>query len=80
MTKLISRVATPKSEDARLEQLADASALGDVDENDPRSMARWAKQMGGQLGDELGPDFDGLMEEMESGEGAGTGAADDWSP
>ncbi|MDQ6746562.1 MAG: zinc ribbon domain-containing protein [Candidatus Dormibacteraeota bacterium] len=80
MTKLVSRVAVPKSEDARLEQLADSSAMGDVDENDPRSMARWAKQLGGQLGDEMAPDFDGLMEEMESGGDGAQGAGDDWAP
>jgi putative FmdB family regulatory protein len=83
MVKLVSRVAIPKSEDARLDELADASTFGDVDESDPRSVARWAKKMGGQLGDEMGADFDDLMEEMDGGENAGAGdgpAPDDWSP
>ncbi|HEV1996799.1 MAG TPA: FmdB family zinc ribbon protein [Candidatus Dormibacteraeota bacterium] len=82
MTKLVSRVAVPKSEESRLDELADGGTFGDVDENDPRSVARWAKKMGGQLGDEMGGDFDSLMEEMEAGEGAGGGGgtAEDWSP
>jgi hypothetical protein len=82
MTKLISRVAVARSEDSRLDELADGGTFGDVDENDPRSVARWAKKMGSQLGDEMGGDFDSIMEEMEAGQAAGDhgGAPDDWSP
>lgn len=46
MTKLISRVARVRSEESRLESLADPSKLGDLDEKDPASMARWMKRMG----------------------------------
>jgi putative FmdB family regulatory protein len=80
LTKLVSRVAIPRSEDARMEHLADSSALAGVDENDPRSMARWAKRMGSELGDEVIPEFDGLMEEMDGDGGVGGLAADDWTP
>ncbi|GIW54251.1 MAG: hypothetical protein KatS3mg082_0655 [Nitrospiraceae bacterium] len=37
--RLMSRFAAPKSEEARLESLADPSNFGDLDENDPQSMA-----------------------------------------
>jgi putative FmdB family regulatory protein len=63
LTRLMSRFATPKSEDARLESLADDASLGDVDENDPRSVARFMKKMGREFGDELGDDFDEAMDE-----------------
>lgn len=63
LTRLISRVATPKSEEARLEALADPSSLGGLDENDPQSMARWMKKMAGEMGENLD---DGMMEEMET--------------
>jgi putative FmdB family regulatory protein len=46
LTRLISRVAVLHSDEARMERLADPSRLGDLDENDPRSMARWMKRMG----------------------------------
>ena len=82
MTKLVSRVTVSRSEDSRLDDLADGGTFGDLDENDPRSVARWAKKMGSQLGDESGGDFDSIMEEMEAGQAAGGtgGEADDWSP
>ena len=82
MTKLISRVAVAKSEGTRLDELADGGTFGDLDENDPRSVARWAGKMGSQLGDGMGTDFASVMEEMEAGAGAeaGGGTAEDWSP
>jgi len=51
-------VAVLKSEEERLESLADPSRLGDLDENDPQSLARWMKKFGREMGDELGPDFE----------------------
>lgn len=58
LVRLISRVAVLKSEEERLESLADPSRLGDLDENDPQSLARWMKKFGREMGDELGPDFE----------------------
>src|SRR5947208_8222155 len=58
LTRLISRTAQVLSEDSRLEQLSDSAGLGDDDENDPKSMARWAKRMGQKAGgDEKGDEF-----------------------
>lgn len=68
LRRLVSRVAVLKSEDSRLEDLADPSSFGDIDENDPRSMARWARKMGRELGEDLGDDFDEMVEQMEAGE------------
>lgn len=66
--RLLSRFAMPRSEEARLDALADPSRLGDLDENDPKSMARWMKRMGRELGDELGgEDVDQMVEELEAG-------------
>ncbi len=58
LVRLVSRVAILKSEEDRLESLADPSKLGEFDENDPKSLARWLKKFGREMGDELGPDFD----------------------
>ena len=62
LSRLISRIARVRSEESMLEALADPTKLGDVD--DPRSLAKWAKQMGGALGDEAGEDFGDVMGEM----------------
>jgi hypothetical protein len=70
----MSRFATVKSEDARLDALADSSSLGDLDENDPGSVARFMKKMGREFGDDLGDDFESAMDEaMSEGEDAGIG-------
>jgi len=78
LTRLISRTAQVLSEDSRLERMSD-SDLSDVDENDPKSMARWAKKMGQQMGgDEMGEDFDQVMGEMEeTGPDGGANMDDD---
>ncbi|MCL4459276.1 MAG: zinc ribbon domain-containing protein [Chloroflexi bacterium] len=68
LQKLISRFAVARSEESRLESLADPSKLGDVDESDPRSVARWARRMGRELGDELGNGFEEMTEQIASGE------------
>ena len=74
LSRLMSRFATVKSEDARLDALADSSSLGDLDENDPGSVARFMKKMGREFGDDLGDDFESAMDEaMSEGEDAGTG-------
>ena len=73
LERLMSRFARLRSEDDRLDALADPSSLGDLDENDPTSVARWAKKMGKELGEDLGEDFDQMMEEAMDEEAAGTG-------
>src|SRR2546426_10204248 len=44
LSRVMSRFATVKSEEARLESLADSSDFGDLDENDPASAARFMKK------------------------------------
>src|SRR5215210_4739622 len=68
VARLVSRVAVLKSEDSRMEDMSDPSTFGDVDENDPRSIARWARKMGEQLGDDMGDDFKEMVDQMEAGE------------
>jgi putative FmdB family regulatory protein len=77
LSRLMSRFATVKSEDARLDALADSSSLGDLDENDPSSVARFMKKMGREFGDDLGDDFESAMDEaMAEGESGGEGDAE----
>ncbi len=68
VTRLVSRVAVVRSEESRLDSLADPSQLGDLDENDPRSLARFMRKMGDEMGEELGPEFDEVVSRLESGE------------
>ena len=60
----------------------DESFMDGVDENDPRAVARWARQMGERMGEDLPPDFDAQLARMEAGElpdeDLGGDGLDDW--
>lgn len=66
LERIMSRFAAPKSEEARMEAMADPSNFGDLDENDPQSMARFMKKMGKEMGEDLGEDMDKAMEAMDT--------------
>ncbi len=53
--RLISRVRVIRSEESRLESLADPSKMS-FDENDPRSVAKWVKKIGKEAGEDIGDD------------------------
>ena len=65
--RLISRVAVGRSSGGSPDGF-DESMLADVDENDPRSMAKFARRMRDEMGEDMGPDFDQAIEQMEAGE------------
>jgi hypothetical protein len=69
MSKLISQVARVRSEESRLASLADPSKLGNIDEKDPATMARWMKRMGKELGEDAGEDFDAMVDQAMEEEG-----------
>ena len=71
--KLVSRFAMPKSEEARLDALADPSSFAGVDENDPKSVGQFMKRMGREMGEDLGDDFDQALEQEMSGGGTDDG-------
>lgn len=77
LRRLVSRFVSLKSEDARLESLADPSKLAGLDENDPASMARWLKRMGRELGEDVSSDeIDQMADELASGKGFGDETVD----
>ncbi|MDQ3810944.1 MAG: zinc ribbon domain-containing protein [Chloroflexota bacterium] len=77
LSRLVSRVFQLKSEDAQLEDLGDPSSFGDLDENDPRSVARWARKLGQQMGEDLGDDWGDMVDRLEAGEDLGDEAGGD---
>jgi putative FmdB family regulatory protein len=68
LKRAIGRVRIAKSEEARMESLADPSSFGDVDENDPKSVAKFMRKMGSEVGEDLGPEFGEVVDRLESGE------------
>lgn len=68
LKRLVSRVAFVRSEESRLENLADPANLADLDEDDPRSLGRWMRKMGSELGEDLGDEFNEVVDRLEAGE------------
>ena len=66
--RLVSRVAVLHSEDAQMESLAYPPGLADLDENDPRSLGRWLRKMSREMGEEMPPEFDEVVDRLESGQ------------
>jgi putative FmdB family regulatory protein len=73
LQKLISRFAVARSEDDLMDDLADPSKIGDME--DPRQMVQWMKRMGKEMGEDLGDDFDELVEEAAREEADGESEA-----
>ncbi len=79
LEQLFSRFTSPKSEEKRLESLADPSSFSGLDENDPGSVARWMKKMGKEMGEDFGgEDIDQIAEEAaQEAAGGGTGGSEE---
>lgn len=68
LSRLVSRVAVLRSEESRLDDMADPSAFGDLDEDDPRSIGRWMRRMSAETGEPLDGEFSEVIDRLESGE------------
>lgn len=62
ITRLISRFGRLRSEDELIDSLADPSGIGDLE--DPKQLGQWMKRVGREMGEDLGGDFDEVLEEM----------------
>jgi len=63
----IGRVRIAKSEESRLDDLADPSALEGLEDN-PRELGRMMRKMSGEMGEDLGPEFDEVIGRLEAGQ------------
>jgi putative FmdB family regulatory protein len=63
----IGRVRMLRSTESRLEAFDDPGTLAGLEE-DPRRMARVMREMGDELGEDIGPEFDEVVDRLESGQ------------
>jgi len=63
----INRVRVMKSDESRLESMADPAALDGLEEN-PRELGRMMREMSGQLGEDMGPEFNEVVSRLERGQ------------
>lgn len=64
----IGRVAIAKGEDAHLDTYADDAFLSGIDENDPKAMGSLMKKMSRDMGEDLGDEFNEVVDRLEKGE------------
>ena len=65
--RLIGRVRFARSEESRMEDLADPSALAGL-EDDPQAMGQMMRKMSREMGEDMGPEFDEVIDRLESGQ------------
>lgn len=63
----VNRVRVLRSSDSLSGDLSDASALEGI-EDDPRAMAKMFRKMGSELGEEMPPQFNEIVERLDSGQ------------
>jgi putative FmdB family regulatory protein len=63
----IGRVRVARSEESRLEDLADPSKLAGLDD-DPKTLGRMMRQMSKEVGEDLGDVFDEVVSRLEAGQ------------
>lgn len=72
LTRLMSRFYSIRSTGEDFDEMSEEpdQLFQGLDEDDPRSVARWARRMKDSMGEELdmGPEFDSALTRIESGE------------
>jgi putative FmdB family regulatory protein len=68
LRRLVSRVAVLKSEESRMEDLADSSLMSGLESEDPRALASFMRRMSGEMGEPLDAEMTEVLDRLEAGE------------
>lgn len=68
VTRTIGRVGISKSESTRFGDMADDSAMQDLENADPATLGRYLRRMGEEAGEPLGEEFSEVVDRLERGE------------
>ena len=63
----MTRVRIAKSEETRMESMMDEFALQGL-EDDPKALGQMMKKMGSEMGEDLPPEFDDVVDRLEAGQ------------
>jgi putative FmdB family regulatory protein len=63
----IGRIRVAKSEESRLDNLTDPSGLEGL-EDDPRALGKMMRKMSNEMGEDVGPEFNEVVDRLESGQ------------
>jgi putative FmdB family regulatory protein len=64
----MTKVRVAKSEESRVESMADDFSGFEGLENDPQAMGQMMRKMGKEMGEEMPPEFDEVVDRLESGQ------------
>ncbi len=64
----MTKVRIAKSDESRMESAADGIEGLEGLENDPQALARMMKKMGNEMGEDLPPEFDEVVDRLEAGQ------------
>ena len=67
ITRRIGRIRIAKSDDSRLEDFSDPSDLEGL-EDDPVALGKMMRKMSGELGEDMPPEFDEVVNRLEKGQ------------
>lgn len=94
LRRMVSRVAVLKSEERRMDDMADPSLMSGLESEDPRALAGFMRRMSNEMGEPLDDEMNEVISRLESGEspeaideslgdsglgGAGGGLDDDYN-
>ncbi len=63
----INRIRVLRSNESRMAAFADNDRLDSIDE-DPRALGKMMREMQGEVGEEMGPEFDEVVDRLEKGQ------------
>jgi putative FmdB family regulatory protein len=63
----IGRIRVTHSDESHLEDMADPNRLAAI-EDDPKALGKMMREMRGQLGEDMGPEFDEVVGRLDSGQ------------
>lgn len=68
LRRLVSRVAVMKSEESRMDDLADPSLLSGLESEDPRALANFMRRMSDETGEPLDAEMTEVLDRLDAGE------------
>lgn len=66
--RLVSRVRMLRSEESRMDDLADSDVMSGLESEDPRALASFMRKMSDEMGEPLDPEMNEVIGRLESGE------------
>ena len=68
LRRLVSRVAVLKSEESRLDAMADPSFMAGLENEDPRALAGFMRKMSDEMGEPMDAEMSEMVSRLERGE------------